>query len=72
MLTQASSHKEPIEVYRHMNSKGIGTKLAKYYQSWALATEDSGDTKAADKILALGVSNGAQPTASLAKFRESV
>ena len=55
-----------------MNSKGIGTKLAKYYQSWALATEDSGDTKAADKILALGVSNGAQPTASLAKFRESV
>ncbi|XP_067943218.1 mitotic checkpoint serine/threonine-protein kinase BUB1-like [Watersipora subatra] len=69
-ITFAGKCKEPCEVYKHMHSKKIGLQSAAFYKAWALATEDLGQTKMADKIFVQGLTVGAEPTDTLKRARE--
>ena len=67
---QAGKCKEPCEVYKHMHGKEIGRQSALFYKAWALATEELGQNKMADKIFMQGIDAGAQPLSDLKKARE--
>ena len=53
-----------------MHSKKIGRQCASFYKAWALATEELGQTKMADKIFVKGLEIGAQPVDMLKRARE--
>lgn len=50
-----------IELYKLMESQGIGLACAEFYQSWAYEYQSVGDWKQAEQIFRKGASNMAQP-----------
>ena len=57
--------RDPIEIFNYMNSEGIGTKFAGYYESWALALENAQNNKQADEVYQLGIARKAEPVGRL-------
>ena len=69
---QADILRDPIEVFNYMNSEGIGTKFAAYYESWALALENAQNNKQADEVYQLGIARKAEPVGKLERRQRFV
>ncbi|XP_069371690.1 mitotic checkpoint serine/threonine-protein kinase BUB1 isoform X2 [Paralichthys olivaceus] len=57
----ASYYSDPIALYSHVFSKGIGTRSAALYMAWAQQFEQRGLNEQADAVYQKAVENQAQP-----------
>ncbi|XP_070705313.1 mitotic checkpoint serine/threonine-protein kinase BUB1 isoform X2 [Pempheris klunzingeri] len=57
----ASYYSDPIALYSHIYSKGIGTRTAALYVAWAQQFEQKGMNEQADAVYLRAAENGAQP-----------
>ncbi|XP_060948052.1 mitotic checkpoint serine/threonine-protein kinase BUB1 [Limanda limanda] len=57
----ASFYSEPIALYSHVFSQGVGTRAAALYVAWAQSFEQRGLTEQADAVYQKAVENQAQP-----------
>lgn len=57
----ASYYNEPIKLYSYIHSKGIGTRTAALYVSWAQQFEQHGLIEQADTVYQTAVENQAKP-----------
>nr|XP_046147319.1 mitotic checkpoint serine/threonine-protein kinase BUB1-like isoform X2 [Oncorhynchus gorbuscha] len=58
----ASYYNEPIKLYSHIYSKGIGTRDAVLYVAWAQQFEQQGLLQQADAVYQRAIENQAKPT----------
>lgn len=58
----ASYYDEPIKLYSHIYSKGIGTRAAVLYVAWAQQFEQQGLLQQADTVYQRAMENQAKPT----------
>lgn len=58
---QASYYSDPIAMYSHVFSRGIGTRTAALYVAWAQQFEQRGMNDQADAVYQKAVENQAQP-----------
>ncbi|KAK5852546.1 hypothetical protein PBY51_006399 [Eleginops maclovinus] len=61
-IKYASYYPDPIALYSHLFSRGIGTKTAAFYVSWAKQFEQGGSVNQADAVFQKALENQAQPT----------
>ena len=61
LVFQASYFPDPIPVYTHIYSKGIGTRTAALYVAWAQQCEQSGLNEHANAVYQNAMANQAQP-----------
>ncbi|KAF7231396.1 mitotic checkpoint serine/threonine-protein kinase BUB1 isoform X1 [Nothobranchius furzeri] len=67
----ASFYPDPMEVYRQLFSKGIGTRTAALYLAWAQQLEQRGMIVQADAVYQRAMENQAQPpNAVLHEYRQ--
>lgn len=75
-IKYASISSVSLEIYKALDSKGIGSGLAAYYESYAWELEKVGNYKRADSIYQLGIQRLAKPLdqleASHKKFQARV
>ncbi|KAJ8008912.1 hypothetical protein DPEC_G00083350 [Dallia pectoralis] len=57
----ASYYEEPINLYSHIYSKGIGTRAAVLYVAWAQQFEQQGQLQQADMVFQRAIENQAEP-----------
>ncbi|XP_010787157.1 mitotic checkpoint serine/threonine-protein kinase BUB1-like, partial [Notothenia coriiceps] len=57
----ASFYPEPVAVYNHVFSKGVGTRTAAFYVSWAKQFEENGKIEQAEAVFQKALENQAQP-----------
>ncbi|KAK1889561.1 Mitotic checkpoint serine/threonine-protein kinase BUB1 [Dissostichus eleginoides] len=57
----ASFYPEPVAVYNHVFSKGVGTRTAALYVSWAKQFEQNGKIDQAEAVFQKALENQAQP-----------
>ncbi|XP_033932860.1 mitotic checkpoint serine/threonine-protein kinase BUB1-like isoform X1 [Pseudochaenichthys georgianus] len=57
----ASFYPEPVAVYNHVFSKGVGTRTAALYVSWAKQFEQHGKIEQAEAVFQRALENQAQP-----------
>jgi len=67
ILLQAEICKDPLSIYKHMQSNGIGVQYAPFYRVYAMAVAGKGDRTSAVKILELGIQREARPANILHK-----
>lgn len=60
-VSQASYYSDPIALYSHIYSKGIGTRTAALYVAWAQQFEQRGVNEQADAVYQRAMENQAQP-----------
>ena len=60
-VSQASYYSDPIVLYSHIFSKGIGTRTAALYVAWAQQFEQKGMNDQADAVYQKALGNQAQP-----------
>lgn len=60
-LPQASFYSDPIEVYSHLHSQGVGTQAAALYMDWALQFEKKELIPQAEAVYQRALENKAQP-----------
>lgn len=53
--------KEPLDIYSYMFDQKIGCQLSCFYESWAWALEQMGNTKKANMIYQEGIKRQAEP-----------
>lgn len=61
LVFQASYFPDPIAVYSHIYSKGIGSRTAALYVAWAQQFEQRGMNEQADAMYQKAMENQAQP-----------
>ncbi|CAJ1077735.1 mitotic checkpoint serine/threonine-protein kinase BUB1 isoform X2 [Xyrichtys novacula] len=67
----ASYYSDPIALYSHIYSKGIGTRTASLYVAWARQFEYRGMNEQADAVYQRAMENQAQPgDAVLSEYRQ--
>nr|XP_006813046.1 PREDICTED: mitotic checkpoint serine/threonine-protein kinase BUB1 beta-like [Saccoglossus kowalevskii] len=59
---------DPIEIYQFIQNKGIGWKLAIFYESLANEYENVGNTKKADNVYEEGIRRNAEPKEKLQRL----
>ncbi len=67
---QANVYGDPLELYNHMLTRGIGTQYALFYEAYSTALEGAGERSEALKVLEMGVSRKAHPVRRLQKMLE--
>ncbi|KAG9268157.1 mitotic checkpoint serine/threonine-protein kinase BUB1 beta [Astyanax mexicanus] len=63
---------DPLDVYRYMQSQGIGTMQASFYISWSEEYEKRGNSRMADTIFQDGLKCGAEPLDKLQQFHKAL
>ena len=63
---------EPLEIYNHMYSQSIGSRVSDFYLAWAWELEQTGNMKKANSVLQEAVTCGAQPHDRLMQGQRSV
>lgn len=58
---QAAYYSNPIALYSHVYSKGVGTRTAALYVAWAQQCEHRGMNEQADAVYQKAMENQAQP-----------
>ncbi|XP_029986037.1 mitotic checkpoint serine/threonine-protein kinase BUB1-like [Sphaeramia orbicularis] len=58
----ASSYQDPIALFSHVFSKGVGTRTAAFYMAWAQQFEQKSMNEQADVVYQKALENQAQPT----------
>ncbi|XP_065819535.1 mitotic checkpoint serine/threonine-protein kinase BUB1 isoform X2 [Labrus bergylta] len=67
----ASYYSDPVALYSHIYSKGIGTRTAALYVAWAQQFEQSGMNEQADAVYQRALENQAQPVDTvLTEYRQ--
>uniref|UniRef100_A0A672Y9E1 BUB1 N-terminal domain-containing protein n=1 Tax=Sphaeramia orbicularis TaxID=375764 RepID=A0A672Y9E1_9TELE len=56
------SYQDPIALFSHVFSKGVGTRTAAFYMAWAQQFEQKSMNEQADVVYQKALENQAQPT----------
>ena len=67
---QAGYYSDPVSLYTHLYSNGVGTRTAALYAAWAQQLEQRGMHEKAEAVYKKALENRAQPAdAVLSEYR---
>ncbi|KAG7226161.1 hypothetical protein INR49_014256, partial [Caranx melampygus] len=72
LLEQAETGTEPLDIYRYMQTQGIGVTQASLYIAWSEEYENQGNFRKADLVCQEGFKKFAEPHDKLLQFHKAL